>query len=139
MEEVPTDKKDRPVKAITIIKTEILVDPASDAKELEEKRIKELAEEKRRKEVARAGSGKKSTTVTINNNNNNSMEKKQGEIASMIGKYLPKNKIQENTTTGQDDIATSSNGTDLSLPPVITNKQKVPPPTKTKFGDFSGW
>ena len=68
--------------------------------------------------------------------NNNTMEKKQGQATGMIGKYLPKNKIHQDMTAQDDNNGSTA---DLSLPPVVANKQKVPPPTKTKFGDFSGW
>ena len=104
-------------------------------------RWKTVAQEKRKKDsiiMARAASssssGKKSTTTVT----------KQGQVTtptttSMIGKYLPKNKIHQETTAQDDNNNGSTAAADLSLPPIIANKQKVPPPTKTKFGDFSGW
>jgi peptidyl-prolyl cis-trans isomerase-like 2 len=52
------DEKDRPIKPITLISTEIVVDPALEAEEIQEKKLAELAD-------ARARSSKKRGALVI--------------------------------------------------------------------------
>jgi peptidyl-prolyl cis-trans isomerase-like protein 2 len=122
MEEVATDKKDRPLKAITIVKTEILVDPAKEAEEKEYERLKERAqareeEKKREKAMALGKSAKPKKSPT-------------GETTTIIGKYLP-------TTVARQSV--DGPGDSAAIPTFSAAKKGTKPKNKTGFGDFSGW
>lgn len=133
MENVPTDKKDRPVKAITILKTEILLDPAKDAKELEEKRIEEMAQARREEEERKKARALGRSAASVKQEKKESIS--NGGI--MIGKYLPKSSLSQQQ---QQQQQSSDDGADLSsiLPPLVTKPKSVAP-SKTKFGNFSSW
>jgi peptidyl-prolyl cis-trans isomerase-like protein 2 len=132
MENRQADKKDRPLEPIKIIKAEILVDPAKDAMEMQQKQMEEREkerqeEETRKKAMALGKSGvakTKKSSSTSNDNNNR-----------MIGKYLPKSVVQSKVVDDDDDD--DGGVSNIRTLPVV--KPKAPPPTKTKFGNFSGW
>jgi peptidyl-prolyl cis-trans isomerase-like protein 2 len=121
MEKVPADKKERPIDAIKIIGTEILVNPVKEAEELENQRLQELAEARQTKEdlqkgIASRPKAKASETSSAKND---------------VGRYLkeklkdpPKDIASNDTKDVQGETAPSR------LPP---------PPKKTTFGNFSGW
>jgi peptidyl-prolyl cis-trans isomerase-like protein 2 len=121
MEKVPADKKERPIDAIKIIATEILVNPVKEAEELENKRLQELAEARQTKEDLRKGiasrpKAKASETSSTKND---------------VGRYLKeklKNPPKDSATNDTKDI--SGETAPSRLPP---------PPKKTTFGNFSGW
>jgi hypothetical protein len=121
MMEIPTNKKDRPIKPITILQTEILVDPAKDAETIQQARMEELARERQE-----AQNRKKALALgkTVKWKKNES-----SEITS-IGKYLPIG------VTKQSVSETESNDT---IPTFSMAKKKTKQLKKTKFGDFSGW
>jgi peptidyl-prolyl cis-trans isomerase-like protein 2 len=122
MEEVGSDKKDRPLKPITILSTEILVDPAKEAEEKEYERLKERAqareeEKKRKKAMALGKSAKPKQSPT-------------SETTTMIGKYLP-------TTVARQSV--DGPGDSAAIPTFSAAKKGTKPKNKTGFGDFSGW
>ena len=127
MEEVATDKKDRPKKTITIIKTEILVDPAKEAEELEYQRLQERAQ-------ARAEESKRKAAMAVGKS---AKPKKAPQTNSVntIGKYLP---ISVGQQTSIDSPA--AGGSD-AIPTFAAAKKasQSKPKSKTTFGDFSGW
>jgi hypothetical protein len=124
------------------IKAEILVDPAKDAIEMQQKQMeegeKERQEEKTRKKAMALGTSgmakTKKFSSTSNNSNNNNNSNSNSNNNCMIGKYLPKSVVQSKVVDDDDDDGRVSNIRTLSVV-----KPKAPPPTKTKFGNFSGW
>lgn len=132
IEKQPVDTKDRPLETVKIITAEILVDPAQDALELQheqmEEREKKRQEEETRKQamaVGKSGVVKNKISTSTSNNKTN----------SRVGKYLPKSAVQSKIVDGDQN-----NERDTSMPMILpAAKPKAPPPTKTKFGDFSGW
>jgi peptidyl-prolyl cis-trans isomerase-like protein 2 len=121
MEKVATDKKERPIDAIKIIATEILVNPASDAEELENQRLQELAEARQTKEERRKGiSSRPKACVSEASSPPNDVGRYLKEKLKNPSKARPSNDVKDI----QGDPAPSR------LPP---------PPKKTTFGNFSGW
>lgn len=132
MQKCPIDKKDRPVEPVTMLKMEILVDPAKEAEELEKERFEELAqsrkqEAEREKDMAAGEMMPRKSKSTSKNGSSSPTG------ASKIGKYLPI------ATISEKDEHADENGKDDGFP-------NLPPPSKvkavpkaTKFGDFSGW
>jgi peptidyl-prolyl cis-trans isomerase-like protein 2 len=111
MRKVPTDKKDRPVEEIAIISTEIILNPAEEARLAEEKRLERLATD-------RASGGKKSKTDA----------KLIVAESNKVGRYL-----QQTSTT----IVNNQDQDDQDV--VLPTRLQPPPKKETKFGDFSGW
>lgn len=129
MQKCATDKKERPIEPITILKMEILVDPAKEAEELEQKRFEELAAA-RTEEAGRKNSvavGKKATAPKEEGNGSSSG-------VSKIGKYLPVAAIAQKDVAEEDDHKV----TDFPVLPAPSAKANSAPKA-TKFGDFSGW
>jgi peptidyl-prolyl cis-trans isomerase-like 2 len=133
----PVDSKDRPKRPIRIVRTEVLVDPAGEAEELELARFERLAAARKAKSngttaAASASSGK------INSS---------GGGGSTVGRYL------------QDRLRPAASGGDASSPKaqgsssafggnandhdgatkVAVVKRHPPEPTTTKFGNFGDW
>lgn len=139
MEACASDKKDRPLETITIIKTEILIDPAKDAEELEQKRMEELTQA-RKEEAERKRAQASGKSLVKTKNKTSSSTTTTSNNVSMIGKYLPKSVlVQQQSKDKDDDDGGDDGGTMVPTLPVPVAKTKVAPPTKTKFGDFSGW
>ncbi|GAX15966.1 peptidyl-prolyl cis-trans isomerase-like 2 [Fistulifera solaris] len=111
METIPTDKKERPMEEIRILKTVVQTDPAEEAKQLDLERIEKIIRERRK-----ASSSAKS----INESTSRAPDK-----GSAVGKYLTQN------TTGKASLNENQGTGDTS--------RLAPPPKKTKFGNFSGW
>ena len=114
MERVGNDKKDKPKQKIEILGTEILVDPAKEAEDLERERLQALAD-------ARSKKSKAKSTVK--------RPKADGEDSSStpssVGKYLKsKNKTTASFSSSSSEVRPTSR-----LPP---------PPKKTKF-NFNNW
>eukprot|EP00980_Cylindrotheca_fusiformis_P008126 scaffold1727_cov133-Cylindrotheca_fusiformis.AAC.29 len=126
MEEVATDKKDRPLKPITILTTEILVDPAKEAEEKEHERLTQRAkareEEEKRKEAMAVGKSAKQKKSAV--------DQQASSSSTAIGKYLPTTGVQ------QTAVDTSADGTEI---PISVAKKVTKPKGKASFGDFSGW
>lgn len=127
LQQIPTDKKDRPIQEITIVKMEIISDPAKEAEELEEKRMEELVQARKEKEArsSRRAVGK-----------NEVSEKSGGKISrssAAIGKYLPASL----TAAAPDDEDTKEKEGFPILPAPAPNPRCRP--KTTKFGNFSGW
>jgi peptidyl-prolyl cis-trans isomerase-like protein 2 len=132
IQQLATDKKDRPVEPVSILKMEILVDPAKEAEELEQKRMEELIHtrketEERKKNMAVGKMGSQKAKVS-----DGSSSSKSGGGSSMIGKYLPQNTM----ALEKDETDAGDKGDFPILPP--PSKPKAAP-IKTKFGNFSGW
>jgi peptidyl-prolyl cis-trans isomerase-like 2 len=135
LQKIQTDKKDRPVETITILKMEILVDPAKEAELLEQTRIQELAEAreaeaewKKAKALGKMKGPAKSTMY------DDATMGSGGTTTDTIGKYLPASLVAATSDTQQLD---KDNDGFPTLPAPIANT-KVPPKT-AKFGNFSGW
>jgi peptidyl-prolyl cis-trans isomerase-like protein 2 len=120
MEKVPADKKERPIDPIKIIATEIIVNPAKEAEELENKRLQELAEARKAKEDLRKGiiqpKAKASETASTKND---------------VGRYLKEKLKNPSKDSASNDTKDVQGETAPSRLP--------PPPKKTTFGNFSGW
>lgn len=125
MEQVATDKKDRPMHSIKILSTEILVDPAKEAEEKEYSRLQGIAEA--RKEAQRqkkeGSTGKASLSVHERKSSIDSHSN------ATIGKYLSKAVMQSMDTSTDTD----------SIPAIPAPKMQAKAKTKTKFGNFSSW
>lgn len=122
MEEVSTDKKDRPLKPITIITTEILVDPAKEAEDKEYERLKERAqarekEENRKTAMAMGKSAKPKKTAN-------------DQASNKIGKYLSNKVVQQSVDSPADSDA---------IPTFPLANKSTKSKSKASFGDFSGW
>ena len=131
MQTTAKDKKDRPVEPITILKMEILVDPAKEAEELEQQRLEELAQaredEKERKKAMAAGKMMPGKQPKSTSNGTTT-----ASVGSKVGKYLSVASIPQNQVSEAED---KSDGFPVLPPP---SKVKSVPKA-TKFGDFSGW
>jgi len=133
IQNIPTYKKDRPKQDVKILGTDVLVDPSEEARQYEIDRIYKLEQARRRKE------GKNTTTMTTTTpasvaasgtTDASSSEKKRPSDSSDIGRYL-KDKLKKGETTKV------GGGNDDALPP--PHAPSLPPPKKTKFGNFDGW
>jgi peptidyl-prolyl cis-trans isomerase-like 2 len=116
LERIPADKKDRPREEIKILGTDVLVDPANEARELEQKRLEKLV-------ASRQQPSKDGSTSDI---------AKPADVAKKpempeVGRYL-KQKLKDPSKDKQAE------GTDGSMP-----SRLPPPPKSTTFGNFSGW
>ena len=152
MEKVGSDLKNRPLEAIFIQRTEIIVNPAQQAKEWQERQIeKRVTERQQRKDKktqqVSASLGKKRSSSASNPELVTSTTSKK---PSGVGRYLPQSAKRsifdlnvDSGTAGNGRPSGFTGGGDkgrkqpLSMPPI--KKIKKAPPTKTKFGDFSGW
>lgn len=126
IQKMETDKKDRPIETLKILKTEILVDPALEAEELEDKRLEELAA-LREKEKKQNEKPKKKAT------NGDEGAASANKTTSGVGKYLKKANLLD---TLDDNVGGKGLGLDL---PKVTRPVASKKAPKTKFGDFSGW
>ena len=120
MENIATDKKDRPKEEIKIVGTDVLKDPAQEARQIEEERIRELVRERRGgRQVKRASRSSVAAGPDAAGRQD-------------VGRYL-KEKLKATTGSAMasDEASTEFGGKNPSRLP--------PPPKKTKFGDFGGW
>jgi peptidyl-prolyl cis-trans isomerase-like 2 len=117
LESIAVDKKERPLQEVKIIKTEVMVDPAMEARELEQKRLEKLIET-RQHDKERLLAPKASTKAEL-----------PAAEKHAVGRYLQQSQKPKNDTTDQRDPA------DV---PVVT-RRLPPPPKNSKFGNFSGW
>lgn len=131
MEQVPTDKKDRPSQEIKILSVEVLVNPAKEAEEAENARLQEAAITLKAEQDARkaAALGRKLKPNTAAVSAAPLTKKKEKPV---IGKYLPKAAVHASSK------AVSSDEED-GLPAPNMASRLPPPPKKTSFGNFSGW
>lgn len=131
MKEIPTDKKDRPLKPIQIVKTEILVDPALEAEQMEEKRLTDLAaaRDKEASKGATAGGGLAQGPPAAKSASSS-------ESSTRIGKYLPaalmpsSDRTSHPTNKDERDAVVAAD----FVKPSAANERKT-----SKFRDFSGW
>lgn len=151
MKQQATDKKDRPIQPIIIHKIEVMVDPAQKAQEMEERRIQELNESRLQEAQKKAnhakgniiGDNTTKSTITTTKTTSTTGKTTTSTVGGMVGKYLPKNRVQQQIETRKDpqNKDNDNENDDVSFPvlpaPSSNKKQKVP--TKTTFGDFSGW
>lgn len=111
MQSIPTDKKERPLEEIKILKAIVQVDPAEEARKLDLGRIEKLIRERRK----------------VNSHSKSSIETKS--VASVkapsVGKYLSQKTTEKSSVKEDQDVSDAS--------------RLAPPPKKTKFGNFSGW
>ena len=133
-QKLQTDKKDRPLEKVTILKMEILVDPASEASDLEQMRIRGIVEarqaEGERKKAMALGKMKatvKATTTTTDD------APRGGSKSSTIGKYLPANVVSMTNETQEKE-----GGIFPTLPASSGAKTRAAP-NANNFGTFSGW
>jgi peptidyl-prolyl cis-trans isomerase-like protein 2 len=128
MQECATDKKERPVEAITIVTTEVVVDPAKEAQEMEERRMQERSEAK---EVEAERKKAKAMGKTVSNKSKESSS--SSKESTVIGKYLPKSAVQQQQSKEEEDKDA------VDSIPTLPVARNPPPRTQMKFGDFSGW
>ena len=149
MRKVPTDKKDRPVHDISIDRVDVLVDPAQEAEELEQKRLEEAAKDREEREAHRKASalGKKRKSSGTNGSS-----KSNGNDASSstpaVGKYLQqqiektkntnKKSRTDKKTEVEDGPAAAAAAAAKPAVPIMHNRMPKPP-KKTTFGNFGGW
>jgi len=136
MEQVPTDKKDRPVDEIKILSVEVLSNPAKEAEEYERIRIEERSEAKKREDEARKASalGRSSQKPFTKRSESPVSSGATPSSPAPVGKYLA-------TTTsgnGSKRTAPKAKDDDNTTKPAVSSRLP-PPPKKTKFNDFSGW
>lgn len=131
MEKIATDKKDRPVKPIKILKMEILTDPAKEAEEKEYARLRGLQEARQAAERQNKARSKGKTAVPAQKRGGSSNDGKfSSSDTNLIGKYLPAKMMQsvaEAAATESDSI------------PTKPAPQKKKAPSKPNFGNFSSW
>jgi peptidyl-prolyl cis-trans isomerase-like protein 2 len=136
MEQQPADEKDRPLEPIILISTEVLVNPAKEAEELERQRIEERGivrqQEQERKKATALGRASTTTAASITN----SVKTIKSTTSNMVGKYLPKH-VQPTPPSSNKDEQQQQQDTKEEIPLVVPKVK--PPQAKTKFGDFSGW
>ena len=129
LQKLQTDKKDRPLEAVTIVKMEILVNPANEAADLEQTRIQGLVEARNaggeRKTAMRTGRIKSTVKTTTTTSGDGK--------SSIIGKYLPANVLASTTSETQEN-----EGELFSTLPASAGKSRAAP-NANKFGNFSGW
>ncbi len=141
MEDVPTDKKDRPCSEIRLEKAEVMYSPIEEAVEKERVRIQKRSDAKRQEKEERHSLALGLTTpsqvqgATIVND-----AKGEKSAATEIGRYLPKpsrsKKSSKRVKHNQDDRSQDAIESDSSTVPF---SRLPPPPKKTTFSDFSGW
>jgi peptidyl-prolyl cis-trans isomerase-like protein 2 len=120
IEKVPADKKERPIDAIKIIATEILVNPVKEAEDLENQRLQELAEARKTKEDLRKGIARPKAKASETSSTKND-----------VGRYLKEKLKNPSKDSASNDTKEIQGETAPSRLP--------PPPKKTTFGNFSGW
>jgi len=126
MEQVATDKKDRPLQSIKILSTEILVDPAKEAEEKEYARLQGLAQARKEAKLQKKARSTGKSVPLLDKRRSST------EISSSpaIGKYLPKAIVQSvDTITGSESIPA------IPAPKMKAKQAKM----KTLFGNFSSW
>eukprot|EP00553_Chaetoceros_curvisetus_P011858 CAMPEP_0204640564 /NCGR_PEP_ID=MMETSP0717-20131115/47943_1 /ASSEMBLY_ACC=CAM_ASM_000666 /TAXON_ID=230516 /ORGANISM="Chaetoceros curvisetus" /LENGTH=151 /DNA_ID=CAMNT_0051661035 /DNA_START=94 /DNA_END=549 /DNA_ORIENTATION=+ len=151
MEDIPTDKKDRPHQEITIQSAEVLYSPVKEAIEKERMRIEKRAEAKRLEKEERRSStigmggtvAKKSISVTSAN------VQSAKDQAPVVGKYLAAKITTPSTSSsssgnsgnggGSGSGSKSKRNTEEETIVPVSLSRLPPPPKKTTFGDFSGW
>ena len=137
MEEVPTDKKDRPSREIQLMSAEVMYSPIDEAGEKERLRIQKRADAKRLEmEERRASALGNTKPLEIQNASASVTQTKEDSINQIVGCYLPKANTsslsnKKKKSSKHDDI-----GTHVEVLPI---SRLPPPPKKTTFGDFSGW
>jgi len=139
MEDIPTDKRDRPKKQIKIITAEVFVNPFREAQEAETLRIQIRANERLRLDDQRKASALGNTSTSSQISPSSTLPHKP---IHGIGKYLPKNAFK----SFLDDIPASDIAKTKKIPqgeqttiPFVSHK---PPPGKKNtatFGNFSTW
>lgn len=125
LERMSTDKKDRPRETITILGTDVLVDPAAEARKLEQTRLEKIAAARqqppskdRANDNNKSSAMAKSAKISKKNNSNDKPD---------VGRYLKQRLKKSSGNLQAESIGVSSQ----SLLP--------PPPKETMFGNFGGW
>jgi peptidyl-prolyl cis-trans isomerase-like protein 2 len=136
MEEVPTDKKDRPFKEIRLEKAEVMYSPIEEAAEKERLRIQKRSEVKRLEKEERRSLALGKTIPSKAAIAHDGDTKEGDSVAQEIGRYLPKHskpnkKVKRYKPKDEQGIGLEESSIPLSRLP--------PPPKKTTFGDFNGW
>lgn len=116
IQSVATDKKNRPVEPVVLLSTEIVVDPALEAQEIQDKRLAELIEARERT-TRQAGVG------TTGKSGKMKQRDRQEQECVIVGKYLR----LPTTDEVSGETASSSES--------VASKPKMP--TSKGFGDFS--
>lgn len=144
---IQTDKKDRPRGVdITIVKTEIITDPVQEVQDLEDGRLRRIAEERdsagnsQNGKVA-VGQGKGSTSGT-------SQYQSLSQDKNKVGKYLSSRSsvlegfdttATKNSENPKDDLPASGWNVHAFASKRASANQNSNPKKKPKFGDFSSW
>jgi peptidyl-prolyl cis-trans isomerase-like protein 2 len=133
IEDVPTDKKDRPCREIKLERAEVLYSPVEDAAEKERVRIQKRSELRRlEKEERRAlALGKTIPNVAA------AATQPDKTLDQEIGRYLPKPSKSSKKVKKKKDQEDAVALEQSSSPSFVS--RLPPPPKKTTFGDFDGW
>ena len=133
MQSTGSDQKDRPVKPITILSTEIVSDPAQEADEIQESKLEELAEAREQQQQQQRKKSTKGVVSMTKPQSGSQLSNTGSSSSSRIGKYLSKQPTK--------DVMSGFGGLDLPGPPVpkpakndISMSKK-----KKKYGDFSNF
>ena len=135
MEKVPTDKKERPITEIKIVRVQVLSNPAKEAEEAERIRIEEASEAKKRQDETRKASALGRTAQSARPTGPMPYAGPSvTDVPAPVGKYLSKPSVgkssKEIVSKGEHEDSTLKSAIPTRLPP---------PPKKTSFHDFSGW
>jgi peptidyl-prolyl cis-trans isomerase-like 2 len=125
---IETDKKDRPIQSsIRIVKTEIISDPIVEVQEMEDERLRKIAE-------ARNNSISASKDIMTKNSGQNPTSK----AGNKIGKYLSNIPSSDSGASGPGEILPN-----LNFQSIAAKRASEGPSSaqakKPKFGDFSSW
>jgi peptidyl-prolyl cis-trans isomerase-like protein 2 len=128
MQSTGSDQKDRPIKPIILLSTEIVSDPALEADEIQDRKLVELSEAREKKSgLSKAMSVTEMSTAKQDNWSSNSSN---DGSSNRIGKYLAKQPTA--------DIMSES-GYDLPGKPVPKPARNEKAMSKRKYGDFSNF
>ena len=135
MEDVPTDKKDKPLETIKIIDAQVFQNPVAEAEEKEKLRIQKQVEKRRKeKEERQATALGKSRGVSVTSKTSSTGSSSQNHSTLKVGRYLPKSK-----SGSKKKSESQTEGAILNDSKTIGTSRLPPPPKKTTYGDFSGW
>lgn len=125
LEAIPTDKKERPKEEITILGTEILDDPAEEARLMEQTRFEALAAAREQNKISKSSSGLASSGIA------RPRAPKSSSPSLDVGRYL-NDRLKKSQQVDEGDDVTA-------IPTLPSRLVTTKAPTKTGFHDFSGW
>jgi peptidyl-prolyl cis-trans isomerase-like 2 len=167
LEKVKSDHKNRPVEELVIVKTEIIVNPAQEAKDWQDKQFQQRSESRQVQKLEQiqktnALLGRKVDPPLLPKTTTMTTPRETATSSTVVGRYLPqsaKRSLQslmddENPANQQQQLTSGTSNPGTSVGDDANSKASTPklalfvpapkkikrgPPTKTTFGDFSGW